>query len=259
MERFGNFINGMETGKRWIDAVCEVHGAYVSRLYFRQTWSACPGCVEDDYAAKRESFERAERVAALERWQSIAGAAGVPAAYADSTFDNYKPTNAEAAAVLIAARGYSDNLTRAIAQGQNAVFFGSKGTGKTHLICATVTRALADSRSALFLSASKVFRRVRDTWGRASAQTESEVIAALAAVELLAIDEVQETTDQERGWLFDVINDRYEAGRPTILGTNLDLKNLTIAIGERAADRLRDRGSLVFRCAWESYRGQSGS
>lgn len=255
MENFGKFIEGMETGKRWIDADCEIHGPYISRLYFRQTWSACPACVEDDYKAKRASFERAERNAALDRWTATVGAAGVPAAYAGATFDNYKPTCANAEAVKNAAQNYSDNLSRAIARGQSVVFYGSKGTGKTHLCCAIVTRALADGHSAMFLSASKIFRRIRDTWGRAAAQTESDVITALAAVDLLCIDEVQGTNDQERAWLFDVINDRYEAGRPTMLSTNLDLKSLTAAIGDRAADRMKDRGSLVFGCVWESYRG----
>ena len=258
MEKFGNFANGIETGKRWINADCEIHGPYVSRLYFRQTWSACPACVEDDYKAKRASFERSERAAALDRWAATVGAAGVPAAYVSCTFESYRPTNDEAAQVLIAARGYSDNLSQAIERGQSAVFYGSKGTGKTHLMAAIVTRALADNHSALFLGASKIYRRIRDTWGRTARQTESEVIEALAAVDLLAIDEIQGTTDQEKAWIFDVINDRYENGRPTLISTNLDLRALTAAITERAADRLRDRGGLVFRCAWESYRGGGG-
>jgi DNA replication protein DnaC len=256
MEPIGHDLKKFELGERWIQADCEIHGPYTSRLYLRTTWSACPGCVEDGYAAKRESFKRAERAAALDRWAEVVGSAGVPQAYAGARFETYQPTCAEAQTVLTAIVNYSDNLSAEIAAGRNAFMVGATGTGKTHLMCALVSRALADGRTAQFITATKIWRAMRATWHRGSTQTEADVLRALADVELLAIDEVQELDDQEGRWFFDLVNERYERGnRPIVMATNLDKQAMIQQFGQRTIDRLRDR-HIAYRFTWESYRGR---
>ena len=89
-----------------------------------------------------------------------------------------------------------------------------------------------------------------------SEHTESQIIDALAACELLVIDEigVQSGTDAESRALFDVFNARYEEMKPTLFISNLNLQRFAEAVGGRIMSRLREGGGEILSFDWEDYR-----
>ena len=76
--------------------------------------------------------------------------------------------------------------------------------------------------------------------------------------ELLVLDEigVQFGSDAEKLIMFDIINERYEAMRPTILISNLALSGLSEFVGDRIVDRMKENGGKLMVFDWESHRGK---
>jgi DNA replication protein DnaC len=96
---------------------------------------------------------------------------------------------------------------------------------------------------------------VKETWGGRSKRAEQEVLDRFSNVDLLVIDEigVQFETKTEENILFEIINERHESMKATILISNLDYVGFKKIIGERLNDRLfEDWRILEFN--WESYR-----
>ena len=75
--------------------------------------------------------------------------------------------------------------------------------------------------------------------------------------DLLILDEVgvQFGSDTEKLILFDVLNERYEKRRPTLVLSNLSLPDVEQYLGERIFDRLREDGGEAVVFDWESHRG----
>ena len=111
--------------------------------------------------------------------------------------------------------------------------------------------------TALFTTTLRAIRRIKDSWRHGGGETESTAIAALVFPDLLILDEVgiQFGTDAEKMLLFDVLNDRYEKRRPTLLLSNLTLSEVRGYLGERVFDRLREDGGEVVVFDWASHRG----
>ena len=59
------------------------------------------------------------------------------------------------------------------------------------------------------------------------------------------------------GDVFDVINERYENLRPTIILSNLTTEEIRAYLGDRVYDRLRENGGKAFVFDWDSYRGKA--
>lgn len=68
---------------------------------------------------------------------------------------------------------------------------------------------------------------------------------------------VQFGSETEKLMLFDVLNERYEERRSTILLSNLDLNGVKGFLGERVFDRIREDGGQYIPFDWESFRGKA--
>lgn len=213
-------------------------------------------------AKEREAEEakaRAERVAA---WQRKIGDAGIPERFRDRRLETYVARTEGQRRALAFARSYADGFDAALKTGRSALFIGKPGTGKTHLAVGVGLQIMErDSRSVLFLTVMRAVRRVKDTWGRNSTQSESEAIASLVFPDLLILDEVgvQFGSDAERLILFDVLNERYEKRRPTLLLSNFTRDEVQAFLGERIFDRLREDGGEFIPFDWDSHRGKGGA
>jgi DNA replication protein DnaC len=99
---------------------------------------------------------------------------------------------------------------------------------------------------------------IKETWERGAAKKEAHALRDLVEPDLLILDEVgvQFGSDTEKLILFDIINGRYEASRPTIVISNLAVPELEGYLGVRAFDRLREGGGRLVACNWASYRAR---
>ncbi|MCX7173425.1 MAG: ATP-binding protein [Proteobacteria bacterium] len=238
-------------------AICETHGDYTSRHIFSAIWSKCPVCAEEERARANIEAEARERQAKLDAWQRRIGESGIPERFHDRTLKSYKVENEGQRRALEFATAYADNFDDVLATGRNAMFIGKVGTGKNHLAAGIGLRIMhRDGRTVLCLTVMRAIRRVKDTWARGSTESETQAIAALTDPDLLILDEigVQFGSQTENLILFDVLNERYERRRPTLLLSNLELTDVRAYLGERVYDRLREGGGEVVVFDWESHR-----
>lgn len=136
------------------------------------------------------------------------------------------------------------------------IFCGRPGTGKNHLACAIAKHFIIEfKQSALVTTVFKMVRAIKESWRGEG--DEAAVIKRFVDVQMLVIDEigVQFESTTEMLYLQEIINDRYEWERPTILISNKTPTEITSFLGERIIDRFRDGGHIVV-FDWDSYRGK---
>ena len=252
-----NFINKDRPTK---EIICIKHNvAYTSTNYIGDHWTECPKCmIEIRDAEAKKQIER-DKQAALEReqrrWAAKIGSAAIPERFKDRTLDSYVAKTSGQKKALAFAKEYAENFDQVMRTGRSAVFVGKVGTGKTHLAVGIALSIMQQQRSPVFVTVQRLIRRVKDSW-RTKEETESEVINAFASPDLLILDEigVQFGSEFEKQILFDVLNERYEKLKPSILLSNIPREQLADYLGERVTDRLRENGGALIGFNWDSYR-----
>ena len=241
------------------EATCEQHGTYTSAghrwLGKIVVWSGCKQC--EAVKRQRDAELEREKAAAEQRRmvEEALDAACIPRRFIGRTFDVFDAPTAEMQRVRRVAVAYADEFERHLKDGTGLIFGGTPGTGKSHLAIA-VLQAILPKHVGLYSTCAGIIRAVRSTWGGKSERTESEIMATLAGVPLLVLDEVgvQMGTDNEQHIIFGVLDARYRDMLPTIILTNQDTEGLKKYLGERSYDRLRETSAWV-QFTWDSYRG----
>lgn len=188
---------------------------------------------------------------------AVLGRAAIPPRFMQKTLSSYEPSNPQQARIKAIVEVYATNFAQdAGVNGVSLILCGGPGTGKTHLGCGVANELLKQGFTALYTTATGLVRDIRATWAKDSERTETDVIKAFIAPDLLIIDEigVQVGSADEKIRLFDVINARYEQVKPLLIISNLDVKGVVEYLGERAADRLRENGGQALAFTWGSYR-----
>ncbi|GAA0721479.1 ATP-binding protein [Dokdonella soli] len=249
----------------FVDAQCEKHGAFQAQqipgLFGGEPITmGCPQCSQVRQA--REAQEReAERLRReQERVTALFRRSGIPARFADRTLENYRADNDGQKHALRVARRLLGTILDDAKRGASLVLCGNPGTGKTHLACA-IGHALTDKlRTVQFGTVLSAVRHVKETYRRDSERTESDAINDMVAPDLLIVDEVgvQIGSEHEKMVLFEIINERYQQCRSTILISNLNQDELTTYLGERVMDRFREAGGVI-AFDWTSYRGRAAA
>ena len=242
------------------DRLCIKHNvAYTSTNYIGDHWTECPKCmIEIRDAEAKKQIER-DKQAALEReqrrWAAKIGSAAIPERFKDRTLDSYVAKTSGQKKALAFAKEYAENFDQVMRTGRSAVFVGKVGTGKTHLAVGIALSIMQQQKSPVFVTVQRLIRRVKDSW-RTKEETETEVINAFALPDLLILDEVgvQFGSEFEKQVLFDVLNERYEKLKPSILLSNIPSEQLSDYLGERVTDRLRENGGALIGFNWDSYR-----
>ena len=240
---------------------CERHGPYEAKNLglFNVVWSKCPVCQHETATAEQAERDRRDAEEAKIRWANSMDQAGIPERFRDRTLDNYETSTPGQTKALEWAKDYAHGFAEVLETGRSMLFLGRPGTGKTHLGCAIAQYLIGKGLTAYYSTVQRALRRVKDTWSRDAAESEATAIKAMTSVDLLVLDEigVQFGSDTEKTLLFDILNERYERRRPTLLLSNLAKEDVAKFLGERVMDRLREDGGRVLTFDWESYRRKS--
>lgn len=91
-------------------------------------------------------------------------------------------------------------ITQTETAGENLLFYGKSGTGKRHLAVSIAQGLIDYGGTALYMRASKIAQRIKETYGRQAELKEREVYESFATPDLLIIDEEgrQFGTDAEK-------------------------------------------------------------
>lgn len=117
--------------------------------------------------------------------------------------------------------------------------FGGTGLGKTHLSLAIAHAVLDKGYHVIYGSAQDLFRQVeREHFGRDAA--DKDTLQNLLDCDLLVLDDLG--AEFESGYytacLYNIVNSRINAQRPTIISSNLDSEQIQQRYPERIVSRL---------------------
>lgn len=114
---------------------------------------------------------------------------------------------------------------------------GPTGVGKTHLSLAIAGDVMARGYSVVYGPVQKLLHRLeREHFGRADGSSED----IMTGCDLLILDDVgtEFSSSFYTSALYNIINERMLEGKPTIISTNLNQKELSERYGEQIASRI---------------------
>ena len=165
----------------------------------------------------------------------------IPRRYRGASFDRAPVTNMDPF-VVKEVRRYVADLDANLDSGRGLWLVGKVGTGKTTLAMVVAQAALERRRTVGIYSAPKLLSELRRTFGDDSQGTFHDIIDALAAVDLMHLDDAGAERSNE--WvleqLYTIVNARYEDERSIIVTSNLEPTELEKQLGERTVSRLHE-------------------
>lgn len=171
-----------------------------------------------------------------------------PERFFKESLDTYKTDDDEKRNALAKARLF----VQAVKCGgfQTLIFLGNVGTGKTHLACGIIREC-----GGLYRLASAIVEELRRAKSFNADKTEAKILDAYGKTGLLIIDEIGRgaVAAEEQYMLYQIINERYNRRKPTVLISNQTKKEFLQYIGIAAADRLTESAQVV-ELTGKSYR-----
>lgn len=226
---------------------CEKHGDSTITLptKFSRGWS-CKEC----HFEKLKEEEREKWL--QDRNETLHRIAEIPRKYKAQKFVATTPAQKAARTMAKAYRDYIvENNEWAV-----LVMMGGVGTGKT-LMASEFAESLINnnSMSVRYCTAKQMINEIQIAYNPAEGKTEEGEILRFVQYDVLILDEIDAKPDRENAniLLTEVINRRYNSGRPVIIITNQPFDNLDKFVGSRVDDRLHEN-SFVCNFDWPSFR-----
>lgn len=192
---------------------------------------------------EKEEQAHAARMKLEAYWKS-----GAPERYQNESLDTYTVTNDMQRTGKNAAAGYVQDVKRGLFK--TLVLIGTAGTGKTHLACAVIRETGGKYRTA-----AEIVEEIRRAKSFSADETEAEILRKYARCEVLVIDEIGRgiSATDEKYMLYQVLNARYNARKPTVLVSNFKKAEFLQYIGVAVADRLVESAEM-YELIGDSYR-----
>ncbi|GHV50339.1 hypothetical protein FACS1894216_02360 [Synergistales bacterium] len=193
------------------------------------------------YSVRAFPCAAARRVHEQKRLQKLIAASRIPSELESCAFESFKPSNSSTAN----AKRFAEYSAEG---GTGLLLEGSPGTGKTHLAVAIVQRVISMGRSAMFIPVVNLLDEMKDAVFFNRIKDMREV---LCEVECLALDDLgmQKDTEWVGERLYEIINDRYNAGRQIVMTTNArnmeEIASMIGTSGHQIASRLSQMTAAV--------------
>lgn len=229
------------------------------------------------YWAKRDAEEerrRQEEAAAEEasrrkaKIERLLGRSGIKKRFRQRTFAHFKADTPERRRWLRIAREYADHFAEKLATGDGLYIEGTNGTGKTHLAAAIALQLIDAGVPVVCKTSADLLSDVKKAFDDSSI-TEAAVLKAYKDADLLIIDDLgkEQVTDWSISTLYNILNDRYEDMKPTIITTNFGADDLIEAETPKGFDSSKARAivsrlrevSTVLTMVGDDYRAKGGN
>lgn len=223
---------------------CEAHGASSINAVGPTKWY-CVACMDATLKVDQQS------VWEVSRHDHLRKVAAIPAKYVGKAFAATSPKHK---AVRKQVKEYRDFI---LAERTWAVLvlFGGVGTGKTLMAC-EFAQAMIDNCGwqVRYTTAKGMISEIQASYST-EGKTEAGEIDKFVRYEVLILDEIDAKAGGPNSnvLLTEVINRRYNAGRPMIVITNQPFADLAEFVGDRVLDRLHEN-SFIAAFDWPSFR-----
>lgn len=212
-------------------------------------------------ARKEEEEQRARR----ERIDRLIGMSGIKKRFQQRTFPNFVTDTQGRKRSYQTAKEYADNFAQHKAQGDGLYIEGTNGTGKTHLAAAIALQLINEGIPVICKTANDLLLDIKKAYDDVGT-TENQILDAYRDVDLLIVDDLgkEQCSEWSMSILYTILNDRYEAMKPTIITTNYNADELVKTLTPKGSDskkavaiisRLKET-SAVLTMAWEDCRSK---
>ena len=207
---------------------CPVVGGRIRAILPPEPCSCTKAVEERNYKAQEEKriqgeIERNRSMQEMkEKIEKLLSDSGIKERFKQRTFETFIATTEQEKRAKAVAQRYAENFLTTVAQkGSCLRFEGTKGTGKTHLAAAIALDLINRGVPVIFKSVGDLFLDIRNTFNRGE-KTEEEILDVYKKVDLLVIDDIDKAkyTEWSVSVLYQIINDRYENMKPTVVTAN---------------------------------------
>lgn len=231
-------------------------------LPFLQRWQRCIcHCQKEKIELEERRLMQEQRLAELER---LKDASLIGERYKNVSFENTCTSdNPSFNNAYTRCRNYCNVSQKVFMEGMGIYLYGDSGTGKTHLTACMANNLIEQCYQVLFTNFAEISKIIRSTFKKDSKETENDYINQLANIDFLFIDdlgtEIVQKNDEDT-WLqekiYDVINKRYNAKKPTIFTSNYSMKELITERGmmKKTVDRIMEMSTAILKIEGKSYR-----
>lgn len=125
------------------------------------------------------------------------------------------------------------------------LMYGETGLGKTHLSLAVAGTVIKNGGGVIYASAQNILNKLEDEkFGRSENENTQN---SLIECDLLILDDLgaEFSTQFTVSAIYNIVNSRLLSGRPTIISTNLNLKQLETVYTRRTASRILSEYTLL--------------
>lgn len=239
-----------------IDFNCNIHG--INKLELNQQEAALYNFRKENPVALGEWINnnlKCPLCLKKEEIEALRIKLDLPVRFQKCSFENFEKTKQKEI-----VQDYFQNFDKNYENGTCLIFIGNAGTGKTHLCAALANKLIENVRPVRYIKAFDMLRQFKETYSKKSETSYDQVKKRFCKPDLLIIDEVgvQFGSDAEKQILFEVVNDRYENIKPTIIVSNLSVENLKAYVDDRVIDRMKENGGKIIKFDSKiSYREKS--
>ncbi len=208
-------------------------------------WCTSPDCQRGNgQAAAQQRKELASRTLE-QRPQSVLPVYGIREKHFTCTLDSFQGHPK----VVSAARQYAANPD------QSLLISGNCGSGKTHIAVAILREMLKQGkRDLMFKSVPELMLDLRNSFEESSTTTEEEIINQFSYYKTLVLDDLgaEKFSEYAVQCLYLIIERRLNAGKTTIITTNMNIEEINDTLSSRIASRLSEY--RVFKFTMSDYR-----
>ena len=206
--------------------------------YLEMTWD-CPDCHDTGYVGSEKCHCLRRRETAVLYDQSNLEMLAADADFSSLSESYYTGEDLEHfRQARRTCERFVDEFDRVF---RNLYLYGTVGTGKTMLSVCAARALIEKGKSVLYFSAASLFDRLADcTFGSSMRDELREFTGDLYGCDLLIIDDLgtEFTNAFVASQLFSCISERDLGRRPTIISTNLSLRDIQNRYSDRVFSRL---------------------
>ncbi len=222
----------------------------------------CP-CQADAIEREKEEERKLARIEEINRIvsNSLLGERYVHSNFSDFETEGLDPTISFTKRTVMR---YCEKCNDVVMKNNLGLYiYGPTGTGKTEIMACMANELMRKHlKTCLFTSLRELSKQIRATFSSRK-KTELDIFRAIDSVDFMFIDDIGYEVlqnNKEDNWLqekvYDIINTRYNANKPTIFCSNYSLLELCESRGMQRAtmERIAEMGSTVLLMKGESYR-----